>query len=99
MPCTMEITAIRNITPIVTPSSVKKLFSFWTRICARASQTASMNGTLDLERSGDFDLGQELLAAVVARDEPVAQHDDTARVRRDIGFVRHHDHRLAFGGE
>src|ERR1041384_2767276 len=35
---------MRNITPIVTPISVKKLFSFWTRICANASQTASMIG-------------------------------------------------------
>ena len=45
MPCTMEMTAIRNITPMQTPRSVKKLFSFCTRICARASQTASMNGS------------------------------------------------------
>src|SRR5687768_18279156 len=58
-----------------------------------------MNGTLDLQRPWDFHLGQELLAAIVARDESVAQHDDTARVRGDIGFVRHHDHRLTFGGE
>src|SRR5688500_18012108 len=96
MPCTIEMTAMRNMTPSVTPRSVKKLFSFWTRICARASHTASMNGTLDLERSGNFDLGQEFLAAIVARDESVTQDDDAARVRGDICFVGYHDYCLTF---
>jgi len=32
---------MRNITPIMTPISVKKLFSFWTRIWARARRTDS----------------------------------------------------------
>ena len=41
MPSTIETTAMRNITPMVTPISVKKLFSFWARIWARASRTAS----------------------------------------------------------
>ena len=35
---------MRNITPMVTPSRVKKLFSFWTRMVARARRTASMKG-------------------------------------------------------
>ena len=35
---------MRNMTPIVTPSSVKKLFSFWTRIVSRASRMASWSG-------------------------------------------------------
>ena len=37
---------MRNITPIMTPSSVKKLFSFCTRICWSASRTASRKGML-----------------------------------------------------
>src|SRR5690348_4418595 len=41
IPCTMETTAIRNITLIVTPINVKKLFSFCTRSVPRASRTAS----------------------------------------------------------
>ena len=41
IPFTIDTTAIRNITPMVTPSSVKKLFSFCTRICVSASRMAS----------------------------------------------------------
>ncbi len=37
IPFTIDTTAIRNITPIVTPRSVKKLFSFCTLICMSAS--------------------------------------------------------------
>src|SRR5579859_6742774 len=44
MPPTIETTAIRNVTPIATPSSVKKLLSFCTRIWARASRMASKIG-------------------------------------------------------
>jgi hypothetical protein len=40
----METTAMRKVTPIVTPSSVKKLFSFCTRIWPRARRTASRRG-------------------------------------------------------
>jgi hypothetical protein len=32
---------MRNITPMSTPRVVKKLLSFCTRICCRASRTAS----------------------------------------------------------
>ena len=41
IPSTIETTAMRNITPIMTPISVKKLLSFWTRIWARARRTDS----------------------------------------------------------
>src|SRR5436190_24343515 len=49
IPSTIDTTAIRNITPMVTPRSVKKLFSFWARICARASRMLSRMGI----RSGE----------------------------------------------
>jgi len=45
IPSTIDTTAIRNITPIVTPSSVKKLLSFCTRIVARARRMDSRSGT------------------------------------------------------
>ena len=38
---TMDTTAIRNMTPISTPTSEKKLLSFCVRIVRRASRTAS----------------------------------------------------------
>jgi hypothetical protein len=44
IPVTMDTTAIRNMTPIITPSRVKKLLSFCTRICWSASLTASWKG-------------------------------------------------------
>ena len=44
MPLTTDTTAMRNMTPMVTPSRVKKLLSFCTRICARARRTASISG-------------------------------------------------------
>src|SRR5205809_1947965 len=102
MPCTTEMTAMRNITPIVTPSSVKKLFSFWTRICARARRIASMKGMLDADfrcAACRLDLRSEILPSVVALDHAVLQHDDAARVRGDVGLVGDHDHRLPFRGE
>ena len=44
MPCTIDTTAIRNVTPISTPTSEKKLLSFWARMDDSASLTASKNG-------------------------------------------------------
>ena len=41
MPLTIETTAMRNVTPIVTPSTVKKLLSFCTRMVSKAMRTAS----------------------------------------------------------
>jgi hypothetical protein len=41
MPSTMLITAMRNMTPMITPITLKKLLSFWARICASASRMAS----------------------------------------------------------
>ena len=38
MPPTIETTAMRNVTPIVTPITVKKLLSFCTRIVSQASE-------------------------------------------------------------
>ncbi len=43
MPCTMDTTAIRNITPISTPMSEKKLLSFWARIAPIAIRIASIS--------------------------------------------------------
>src|SRR6185437_16080688 len=40
MPPTMETTAIKNVTPIVTPITLKKLFSFCTRMVSKAMRTA-----------------------------------------------------------
>ena len=45
MPPTIETTAIRNVTPIVTPITVKKLFSFCTRIVFERETTAWKNGS------------------------------------------------------
>jgi hypothetical protein len=46
MPCTIDTTPIRNITLITTPTTVKKLLSFCTRIVCSASVTASQNGMM-----------------------------------------------------
>src|SRR5579885_2140212 len=47
MPPTIDTTAMRNVTPIVTPSTVKKLLSFCTAMVSQARRTAwrkSMDG-------------------------------------------------------
>src|SRR5688572_3765984 len=80
---------MRNITPIVTPASVKKLFSFWTRSVWNARRTASISCMLSAAQAR-----RELLAAIVALHHAVAEHYHPARVRGDVGFVRHHDHGL-----
>src|SRR5687767_12998614 len=90
----METTAMRNMTPIVTPASVKKLFSFWTRRVWNASRTASSKPIL-LAR----DARRELLLGVVALHHSVPQHDYAAGVGGDVGLVRDHDHGLAGLGE
>ena len=41
MPWMIETTAIRNVTPISTPISEKKLLSFWARMVRNAIPTAS----------------------------------------------------------
>src|SRR5580692_1572229 len=97
MPSTTDTTAIRNITPMVTPSSVKKLFSFWTRIWSSASRSASKIGTglPDGRRGVASSVSAARIAvrvAVVAGDEAVAQHNDTPRVGRDVRLVGDHDH-------
>src|SRR5215218_3658005 len=53
MPSTIDTTAMRNITPMVTPSSVKKLLSFCTRMVERARRTASKRGMVALQDQGD----------------------------------------------
>src|SRR5687767_9599622 len=52
MPSTIETTAMRNITPIMTPISVKKLLSFCTLIWARARRTDSKKCTKGAEGAG-----------------------------------------------
>src|SRR6266849_2007996 len=98
MPSTIDTTAIRNITPIVTPRSVKKLFSFCTRICASASRMASRNGIYFLVR-GCVDLARfhprgENLFPFIAGDHSVAKNHNAPCVRGDVSFVRDHDHSL-----
>src|SRR5258705_10587901 len=44
MPPTIDTTAMRKVTPIITPSRVKKLLSFCTQICWRARRIASKKG-------------------------------------------------------
>src|SRR6266542_471694 len=102
MPSTIDTTAMRNITPIVTPSRVKKLFSFCTRICASASRMASTNGTGLLVRGVNLaalDAGRIIRGLLVAGDHAVKQYDNASRMRGDVGFVRHHDHRLPLTGK
>src|SRR6185437_7424285 len=95
MPWTMDTTAMRNVTPIVTPNRVKKLLSFCTLICARARRMASYSGTpLFLHQ-----LLHEILAAVIGGDPAIAEHHHAPRVLGDVGLVRHHDHRLPRVGE
>ena len=117
MPSTIETTVMRNITPMQTPMSVKKLLSFWTRMVWRASRTASNRGITAsgsgtgrgarpgerCSRRSDSSSSRqtvmptrldEALAALVALDDAVAQHDHAAGVRGDVGFVRDHDDRL-----
>src|SRR3954449_9125783 len=85
MPCTIDTTAMRKVTPIRTPISEKKLLSFWARIIRSAIRTASSKGILGRGPPGE----------TVGLDRAVAQHHHPLRVRRDVGLVGHHDHRLA----
>src|SRR4051812_38704545 len=114
MPPTIDTTAMRKVTPIITPSRVKKLLSFCTQICCSARRMASKKGmtesySLTRRRAGrpdgrpwsgrDAELLDEGRAALVGRNEAVAKHDDATRVLGDVRFVRHHDHRLPLVGE
>src|SRR6476620_11461223 len=84
MPWMIETTAIRNVTPISTPISEKKLLSFWDRMVPRAMRIASKMGML----------GRRAPREAVALDPPVAQHHHALGVRRDVGLVGHHHHGL-----
>src|SRR4051812_14350419 len=85
IPCTTDTTATRNITPMRTPTSEKKLLSFCVRIIPTATPPASSSRTLCRGAPRE----------PVALHLPVAQHDDALRVRGDVGLVGHHDHGLA----
>src|SRR5688500_49887 len=87
MPCTIDTTAIRKVTPISTPMREKKLFSFCARIIRSAMRTASRNGIS----------GGAFAVQAVRLDPAVPQHDDTLGEGRDVRLVRHHDDRLAHG--
>ena len=50
MPWTMETTAMRKVTPISTPMSEKKLFSFCVRMVRSAIRTASSSGIVILDQ-------------------------------------------------
>src|SRR5437867_8498668 len=88
MPCTMETTAIRKVTPISTPIREKKLLSFWTRMVSSAIPTASRSimsgGGLPRRRR-------------VARHPAVAQRHHPRRVGCDVGLVGDHDDGLPLG--
>src|SRR4051812_43983971 len=119
MPPTIETTAIKNVTPIVTPMTVKKLFSFCTRMVSRARRTAWMNcmtlknesrdkriessrpsvSMIHKTRKLQTNARRECVAALVSRDQTVAQHHHAAGVRRDVGLVRDHHHRLSRRGQ
>src|SRR5687767_5886266 len=81
MPCTMETTAIRKVTPISTPRSEKKLLSFWVRIVVSAMPTASLS----------IMSGRRFPARGVAGDPAVPKDHHPLGMRGDVGFVGHHD--------
>src|SRR5688572_32916197 len=85
MPCTMETTAIRKVTPISTPRSEKKLLSFWVRIVVSAMPTASLS----------IMSGRCLPATGVTRDQAVPEDDHRLGMAGDVGVVGHHDDRLS----
>src|SRR5689334_25402932 len=85
MPCTIDTTAIRKVTPIRTPISEKKLLSFWARMVRNAMPTASSRRMLGGRTPGE----------AVAFDAAVPQHDRPFGVGGDVGLVGHHDHGLA----
>src|SRR5689334_21523455 len=87
MPCTIDTTAMRKVTPISTPISEKKLLSFWLRMVRNAMPTASSWPML----------GGRAPRQPVAFHAPVAQHHHPLGVGRDVGLVGHHDHRLTRG--
>src|SRR5687767_2872752 len=72
IPPTIETTAMRKVTPIVTPRRVKKLLSFWTLIWLRARRTASRR---DKGPLGDSVLRHEPLPTVVTRNAAVTDDD------------------------
>src|SRR5512138_544787 len=85
MPCTIDTTAIRKVTPISTPIREKKLLSFWVRMVRNAIPTASSRRILGGRTPGE----------TVALDPAVPQHHHPLGVGGDVGLVGHHDHGLA----
>src|SRR5574338_601883 len=101
IPWTIDTTAMRNITLMVTPMSVKKLFSFWTRICASARRTASKRGMRkstrrrgrEGPRRSDPRAASRPLCTCVERGwlQPVTSRERlTAIVGRDETIAQHH---------
>src|SRR5215218_8539157 len=88
IPVTIETTAMRNMTPIITPSRVKKLFSFCTRICWSASRMASWKGMMRLERVVPGLRDSRLESVTRARERPllVPQRDHRVQLRRFRGW-------------
>src|SRR6478752_5436774 len=84
MPCTIDTTAIRKVTPISTPISEKKLLSFWVRMVRNAIPTASSRPMLGGGAPGE----------PVTLHPAVAQQHDALGMGRDVRLVGHHDHRL-----
>src|SRR5687768_994244 len=81
MPCTMETTAIRKVTPISTPRSEKKLLSFWVRIVVSAMPTASRS----------IMSGRRFPAGGVAGDPAIPEDHHPPGMGGDVGLVGHHD--------
>src|SRR5574338_780671 len=87
IPCTIDTTAIRNVTPISTPTREKKLLSF----CAQMARSAMRTASISCISGGAF------LRRPVRFHPSVTQGDDPLGARRDVRLVRHHDHRLSLG--
>src|SRR3972149_6954382 len=92
MPSTTLTTVIRNMTPMITPTTAKKLFSFCARIWPRASITPSLIYTCrtpcgdQLAAGQRHACGRRPMCAVehVTRDDAVAPRDHPAGVLGDI---------------
>src|SRR5690606_41331130 len=80
IPCTMDTTAMRKVTPISTPISEKKLLSFCAAMVRSAIRTASKTGML----------GGHLGVPGVGVEAAVPQHHHPLGVGRKARPVGHH---------
>src|SRR5690606_3116920 len=88
MPSITLTTVIRNMTPMITPTTAKKLLSFCARICAKARRMPSRTFIWRPSSSRDR------RAPHVAGDQAVPQGDDALGVCGDVVLVRDQHDRL-----